>query len=49
MTDGAVGKKSAKPAEERDIMRYGYKPKLESLPLVGSILEVPTSKWVDGR
>lgn len=38
MTEGAVGKKSAKPAEERDIMEGGYEPDTELRQQKGSIL-----------
>lgn len=40
-TDGAVGKKSAKPAEERDMMKDGYTPNGKLPRSLGSILNQP--------
>ena len=39
ITDGAVGKKSAKPAEERDIVIDGYRPDIRLPQQKGGILD----------
>ena len=46
-----MGKKSAKPAEERDIVRDGYKPEIEPPQLISNILDssLSTNARIYGR